>query len=100
MELRLRQCALVLDWNALFIWEKNMRRQALNVFECNLLGASVRPVTSGTATQKMQQVKLFEIGLPSLNRPTIFSDRCWSTSISNASQRFSRSDWRRNKATM
>ncbi|MFZ5987169.1 MAG: tryptophan synthase subunit beta [Bacillota bacterium] len=35
-----------------FMGKEDMERQALNVFRMKLLGASVRPVTSGTATLK------------------------------------------------
>lgn len=35
-----------------FMGEEDMRRQALNVFRMRLLGATVRPVTSGTKTLK------------------------------------------------
>ncbi len=35
-----------------YMGEEDMRRQALNVFRMNLLGAEVRPVTSGTRTLK------------------------------------------------
>ena len=36
----------------IYMGKEDMRRQALNVFRMQLLGASVRPVTSGTATLK------------------------------------------------
>ncbi|MCD8201365.1 MAG: tryptophan synthase subunit beta [Clostridia bacterium] len=36
----------------IFMGEEDVRRQALNVYKMELLGASVRPVTSGTATLK------------------------------------------------
>lgn len=35
-----------------YMGEKDMERQALNVFRMRLLGADVRPVTSGTRTLK------------------------------------------------
>ena len=36
----------------IYMGEEDMRRQALNVFRMKLLGATVKPVTSGTATLK------------------------------------------------
>ncbi len=36
----------------IYMGKEDMKRQALNVFRMNLLGATVRPVTSGTATLK------------------------------------------------
>ena len=36
----------------IYMGKEDMRRQALNVFRMELLGATVRPVTSGTATLK------------------------------------------------
>jgi tryptophan synthase beta chain len=35
-----------------FMGEEDMRRQALNVWRMRLMGAEVRPVTSGTRTLK------------------------------------------------
>ena len=48
----------------MYIWViGNTKRQALNVFRMNLLGATVHPITSGTGTLKdADKLKLCVLG--------------------------------------
>lgn len=46
----------------IYMGAEDMRRQSLNVFRMRLLGATVQPVTAGSATLKMPPAKQFAIG--------------------------------------
>ena len=58
------QFALLWVWNVeVYVGETDMKRQSLNVYRMNLLGAKVTGVASGTATLKDAINEAFRVGV-------------------------------------